>query len=83
MEISQKTKNTNSIDTVIALWVFIQKNKNMNSTRYRNPYVYCSIICNGQDMETTMTLVTEKFLAENLATVSMGFFIRDFGFCRV
>ena len=45
MEVSQKTKNRNTI------WPIAQK-KNASSKRYMDPSVQSSIIYNCQDMET-------------------------------
>lgn len=30
-----------------------KENKDTNLKRYMHPYVYCSIVCNSQDMEAT------------------------------
>ena len=35
----------------VHFWVFIQKKKKVLTERYMDPYVYCSIIYNSQDME--------------------------------
>ena len=51
MEVPQKIKNK-TISYYISGYLS-KENKNTNSKRYIHPMLYCSIICNSQDLETT------------------------------
>ena len=54
MEVPQKTKNRNTIQSSNSTTEYLPKeNGNTNSKRYMHPYVYCSIIYNNQYMEAT------------------------------
>ena len=49
MAIPQKIKNRNTVWSTIGY--LLKGNKNTNSERYIDPYVYCSVIYNTQCME--------------------------------
>ena len=53
-EVPQEIKNRTTIwSSDSTSWYLFEGNENTNSERYMNPHVYCSIIYNSQDMETT------------------------------
>jgi len=52
MDVPQKVTNRTTISFSNSTFGY-GENENTNSKRYMYPHVHCSIIYNGQDMETT------------------------------
>ena len=54
MKVSQNFKNTYTIWSSNSTSGYLSKeNKSTNLKRYMHPHIYCSIIHNSQDMEST------------------------------
>ena len=54
MEVTQKIKNRKTTwPSNSTSGYLLKENENTTSKRYMHPYVYCSIICSNQDIETT------------------------------
>ena len=54
MEVPSKIKNKTTLLSSNSFSRYLPKEyENTNLERYTNPYVYCSIIYNSQDMEAT------------------------------
>ena len=63
MQIPQKVKNRSTIRSSNSTPGYLSKeNRNTNSKKKMNPYVYCNIIYNRQDMEATIDRWIDRWI---------------------
>ena len=63
MQIPQKVKKRTTIPSSNSTLGYLSKeNRNTNSKRKMNPYVYCNIVYNRQDMEATIDRWIDRWI---------------------